>query len=426
MTRVLTAVLVLGAVSAGAAAPQRMVTIPAADGGPVQADLYGSGSRGVVLAHGGRFDRSSWRPQAQALAGAGFQVLALDFRAAVESRQGRETPCLYDEACLAKDVLAAVRYLRREGVISVAVVGGSLGGAAAARAAADAAPGEIDRVVLIAHMLVKAPERIKGPKLFVVSRDDLGSGDVPRLPGIRAQFEKAPEPKELVVLDGAAHAQFIFETPQGPELMRVLTRFLDAEQATGAARVREPVVGLPCEGCEAVFEGLPPVASIPANGRIAPAGEPGAPMVIEGVVRDARGRPAPGVVIYAYQTDATGIYPADARPPGPASRRHGRLRGWVKTDANGRYRFDTIRPAGYPNTDIPEHVHLHVLEIGRGTYYIDDVLFMDDPRLTAAQRKSLAPGRGGNGIVTPTRDASGTWRVIRDVVLGERIPGYPR
>jgi hypothetical protein len=69
---------------------------------------------------------------------------------------------------------------------------------------------------------------MKGRKLFIVSRGDLGSGDIPRLAGIRDQYEKAPGPKELIVLEGSAHAQFIFATPEGDRLMREILRFLTA------------------------------------------------------------------------------------------------------------------------------------------------------------------------------------------------------
>ena len=209
--------------SVGAQSP---ASIRAADGGVISADLYGSGDRGVVLAHGGRFDRTSWLEQARALANAGFRVVAIDFRAVVETRAGRDTPCLYDEACLAKDVLAAVTYLLETGARTVSLVGASLGGGAAARAAVEAVPGTIDRVVLLAHMPIAAPEKLQGRKLFIVARDDLGSGDVPRLPAIRAQYEKAAPPKELIVLDGSAHAQFIFQTEQRERLMREILRFL--------------------------------------------------------------------------------------------------------------------------------------------------------------------------------------------------------
>ena len=207
---------------------QTTVSIRAGKDGNIAADVYGAGDRGVVLAHGGRFDRASWTRQARTLADAGFHVVAIDFRAAVEARAGRETPCLYEEQCLAKDVLAAMQYLRENGAKTISIVGASLGGGAAAQASVEAPNGAIDRIVLLAHMPIAAPEQIKGRKLFIVARHDTGSGDVPRLPTIQAQYEKAPEPKKLVILDGSAHAQFIFETKEGERLMREIVQFLTA------------------------------------------------------------------------------------------------------------------------------------------------------------------------------------------------------
>src|SRR5712664_2782854 len=64
----------------GPAVAQEHVSFPTEDGGVVYADMYGKGERGVVLAHGGRFNKESWERQAQTLASAGFRVLALDFR----------------------------------------------------------------------------------------------------------------------------------------------------------------------------------------------------------------------------------------------------------------------------------------------------------------------------------------------------------
>jgi pimeloyl-ACP methyl ester carboxylesterase len=202
------------------------VAIPAPDGPAIQADVYGTGPRAVLLLHGGRFDRTSWKPQATALAARGFRVLAIDFRASVDARAGRDTGCGYDAVCLAKDALAAVGYLRDSGATSVAIVGASLGGGAAAQAAIDAAPGQIDRVVLLAHMTIDHPERLRVPALFIVARDDANASG-PRLPGIREQYEKAQGPKELLVLDGAAHAQELFDTPQGGDVLQHIRRFLE-------------------------------------------------------------------------------------------------------------------------------------------------------------------------------------------------------
>lgn len=194
-------------------------------------------------------------------------------------------------------------------------------------------------------------------------------------------------------------------------------------RAAAAAPAREPVVGLPCEGCEAIFDGLPEKPA--AEARISPLGELGAPLRITGTVFDPSGKPAPGIVVYAYQTDAQGHYPPDEARRGLPGARHGRLRAWVRTDGHGEYAFDTVRPGGYPGTDIPQHVHMHVLEPGSCTYYIDDILFTDDPRLTADKRASYHQGRGGSGIAAPTKGPDGVWNVRRDIRLGEKIPGYP-
>lgn len=194
-------------------------------------------------------------------------------------------------------------------------------------------------------------------------------------------------------------------------------------QGTGAQRQPEPVIGGRCEGCEAVFQGRPTELSSVA--RLAGGDESGEPMRIEGVVRNEVGQPVAGVIVYAYHTDAEGVYPPEERLPGTAAYRHGRLRGWALTDTQGRYTFDTIRPGSYPSRNAPAHVHMHVLEPGCCTYYIDDIHFTDDPLLTATQRRDLADGRGGGGLVEPVRDG-GRWTVRRDIVLGRNIPGYDR
>ncbi|MEW6207319.1 MAG: alpha/beta fold hydrolase [Acidobacteriota bacterium] len=204
---------------------QERVSFPTGDGGSIYADLYGKGDRAVVLAHGGRFNKESWKEQAQALAKAGFRVLAIDFRGYGESRgPGQADPL---SAPLHLDVLAAVRYLKRMGAKSVSIVGASMGGTAAAQASVEANTGEIDRLALIAGGVIDEPERMKGRKLFIAARDDFsGDNKITRLPKIRDQYERASGPKELVLLDGSAHAQALFATEQADRLMREILRFL--------------------------------------------------------------------------------------------------------------------------------------------------------------------------------------------------------
>jgi pimeloyl-ACP methyl ester carboxylesterase len=222
--RMLIAVIVAFLFLNGAAA-QETVSFPTEDGGVVYADVYGAGEKAVVLAHGGRFNKESWQKQAQTLALAGFRVLALDFRGYGKSRgPGDSVPM---NAPLHLDVLAAVRYLRKTGAKSVSVVGGSMGGGAAADASIASEPGEIDRLVLLGASPNGPAEKLKAPVLFLVARDD-ASEDGPRLPGIREQYEKAPQPKALIILDGSAHAQFLFETDQAERVMREILKFLSA------------------------------------------------------------------------------------------------------------------------------------------------------------------------------------------------------
>lgn len=183
-----------------------------------------------------------------------------------------------------------------------------------------------------------------------------------------------------------------------------------------------PIVGLPCEGCQGALDGLP--QRPPTVARLAPVDEPGEPLRLSGVVMDATLRPREGVIVYAYQTDHAGNYPVNVAASSRDARLHGRLRAWATTDADGTYTFLTIRPGGYPGSDSPQHIHMHIIEPGCATYYIDDVMFRDDPRLTRRFIEQLDVGRGGSGVVDPTR-REGVWQVRRDIVLGRHIPDYP-
>jgi len=202
-------------VSLAAAPVPREISFPTADGGTVVADLYGdTGRDAVVLAHGAAFDRASWRGFAAVLVAHGYQVLAIDFRGYGKSKPGSAKDALFE------DVLAAVRYLRRSGAPRVSVVGASMGGGAVLRAAAVAAPGEIDRVVLLSPAPTPDPAAIKPTTLFIASRDE------PAIERIREQFARAREPKRLVLLPGSAHAQHIFDTDQADALRTAVLDFL--------------------------------------------------------------------------------------------------------------------------------------------------------------------------------------------------------
>lgn len=209
------------------AAAQEPVHFAAQDGWIIYGDLYGKGARAVLLVPGGRFEKNSWAPLAKSLAGEGVQALAIDLRGKGMSKEGpveKKT-----DIAATMDLLAAVRFLRGNGARQIAIVGASAGGNMVEEALRVAQPGEINRVVFLAHGAYGPPQLLKVPKLFVVARNDMGAGNIPRLKRIQEQYDKAPDPKELLVLDGDAHAQYLFESDQRERLTRELVRFLTAQ-----------------------------------------------------------------------------------------------------------------------------------------------------------------------------------------------------
>jgi protocatechuate 3,4-dioxygenase beta subunit len=74
--------------------------------------------------------------------------------------------------------------------------------------------------------------------------------------------------------------------------------------------------------------------------------------------------------------------------------RHARLFGYLKTDSDGKFEFETIQPRGYPNSDLPAHIHITVWKNASLLNGVSgELLFDDDPRLTPERRqRSLSEG----------------------------------
>lgn len=199
---------------------------------------------------------------------------------------------------------------------------------------------------------------------------------------------------------------------------------LAATVLTGRVAAQPATVGGPCEGCEAIYESPVPFDRLPSLTKLPDASWVGKkPLGINGTVYKADGRtPAPDVVLYVYHTDETGHYRANAGARG-WERRHGSLRGWMRTDANGHYKFVTLRPAPYPGHTDPAHIHITIKEPDLPEYYLDDFVFADDPLLTPAARQRLE-NRGGSGILT-LKDVGSMYKAERAIYLGRNIPNYP-
>ncbi|MGH9800276.1 MAG: intradiol ring-cleavage dioxygenase, partial [Blastocatellia bacterium] len=183
---------------------------------------------------------------------------------------------------------------------------------------------------------------------------------------------------------------------------------------------QKKLVGGGCDGCDLVYEGMP--KSLNWETTIPDATEPGEPMEINGTIYQLDGKtPAANVILYVYHTNAQGYYQPSAGQT--FGRRHGHLRGWMKTDGQGRYKFRSIRPAAYPNRTDPAHIHPVVKEPDKNEYYIDEFRFDDDALLTKEER-AKEEKRGGSGIIKLTKNNAGVWVGRRDIVLGKNVPNY--
>jgi len=149
----------------------------------------------------------------------------------------------------------------------------------------------------------------------------------------------------------------------------------------------------------------------PSSIVIAPDSEPGQRLIVTGRVYAPDGKtPVAGVTLYVYHTDVEGSY-------GPARTRTPRLRGWLRTDANGCYEYRTIRPSPYPGRDIPAHIHVFMWGAGFEPQWTESLLFSDDPFLPNKDiDQSRDLGRFGF-ICSPRRIADGALKCNVDYRL---------
>lgn len=139
----------------------------------------------------------------------------------------------------------------------------------------------------------------------------------------------------------------------------------------------------------------------------------GEPIEISGTVFQSDGKtPAASTLIYLYHTDFEGYYGISGK-----EHRHGRYRGWMLTDKEGKYTFQTIKPAPYPENRFAAHIHMTVTTARMKEDWIDSILFEGD-RLISQQERSRAGQRGGfNPILSFEKGKDGLLRATRNIQL---------
>lgn len=106
------------------------------------------------------------------------------------------------------------------------------------------------------------------------------------------------------------------------------------------------------------------------------AGMQGTPLELTGRVLDKRGKPLANALLDFWQCDDAGIYDT----------RGFQLRGHQFTDAEGRYRLDTIVPGLYPGRT--RHIHVKLQPTGAD--------MPQDPQMLNLTTQVYFPGDAGN------------------------------
>lgn len=141
--------------------------------------------------------------------------------------------------------------------------------------------------------------------------------------------------------------------------------------------------------------------------------EPGERLTVSGVVFGADGKtPLANASVYVYHTDAKGLY----TPGANNDNRNPRLRGYMRTDAQGRYEYRTIKPGHYPDDTAPMHIHYHV---NAQSYQenVFEIVFEDDPKVGNDIRARAAQAGSGFSLRKLTRDVQGVWHCAQNVTM---------
>jgi protocatechuate 3,4-dioxygenase beta subunit len=150
--------------------------------------------------------------------------------------------------------------------------------------------------------------------------------------------------------------------------------------------------------------------TVTSKATIATSADKGELILISGTVFFADGESvSPNTLIYLYHTDIYGLYGREGE------HKHGRYRTWLLTDKEGRYSFETIRPASYPDSTQSAHIHMTVTTATQKEDWVDSILFEGDSFITARER---TVNKGGySAIVKLEKAANGLLSATRNIKL---------
>lgn len=178
------------------------------------------------------------------------------------------------------------------------------------------------------------------------------------------------------------------------------------------------------------------------GGSIVRSPTPGPPLFVDCKVRDSHGALLSGVSVDVWQASPSGMYENQDNSQADMN-----LRGVFRTDAEGRFAFRSVKPAGYP---VPTHgptgemlaaqrrhpfrpAHLHFLAHKPGLKTLITQIFVDDDEhlesdvVFGVTRALIGDFRKGEGSA-PAPDVTGEWFTLNSTFVmepGESLLPHP-
>ncbi|WP_162651301.1 hypothetical protein [Lentilitoribacter sp. Alg239-R112] len=159
------------------------------------------GTKAAILVHQSGKDAASWGRFAEQLQTSGIETLAL-------------------ESVATEDIDAGIDFLTAKGKSQFVLVGASIGGGAAQNVFGKRDADGITHLILLGTVRGDTARAVGVKKLFIVTENDFFSQQT------HTSFQKASEPKKLVIFPGNAHAQDMFEQDYGDDLTATIREFI--------------------------------------------------------------------------------------------------------------------------------------------------------------------------------------------------------
>lgn len=206
------------------------VKLKTSDGKEIEGILYSNGKEkiGLVLCHGRGYKNgaASFAKEGSFFEKNGIMCLALSFR----GYPAEKVPPFQKNRYL--DIVAAMDFLKGRGAQKTYVLGSSMGGftALSALKLLSSKDGFAGIIVMSAYNgKTKTVKDSDARKLFITAKDDRAYYS-----NVKATYEIAKDPKELIEYDTGGHGQSLFNT-HGEKLLKKIVDFI-----RGAAGPAEP------------------------------------------------------------------------------------------------------------------------------------------------------------------------------------------